>query len=89
MAAIVPSVPVIVRRRVGFVRNWVARGDADSRSLRRRLLAVLRSAHRILGAKRDRLGLGSLGVGGAAGALLAVVGVMTTPQAAFCATCHW
>jgi autotransporter adhesin len=45
-------------------------------------MAALRLAHRALGMKRDRLGLGTLGVGGAVGALLAAIGVMT-PQTAF------
>jgi hypothetical protein len=78
----VPVASVISARRAGFVRNWVANVDAGGRALRRRLMAVLRLAHRTLGARRDRLGLGSLGAGGPVGALLAVMTIMA-PQAAF------
>src|SRR5437899_3234832 len=78
----IPTVSLKRRGRTGFVRSWVASGDAESHSLRRRLLAVLRQAHRALGMKRDRLGLGSLGAGGAVGALLAVMAIMD-PQTAF------
>ncbi|HKU93992.1 MAG TPA: hypothetical protein VJR58_01895, partial [Vineibacter sp.] len=45
----------------GFAGNWVAGAEHGSRSLRRRLMAVLRRAHRVLGMKRDQLGLGTLG----------------------------
>ena len=55
------------RHAVGFAGNWVAGAQHGSRALRRRLLAVLRRAHRVLGLKRDRLGLGTLGVGSAVG----------------------
>jgi len=47
--------------RKEFVRNWVA-GAGDSRSIRRRLMAILRMAHMALGIGRRRLGLGSLGM---------------------------
>ena len=47
----------------GFVGNWIA-GAADSRSVRRRLMAVLRNACRVLGMRRKGLGLGALGSGG-------------------------
>ncbi|MCK4207345.1 hypothetical protein J3U99_21520 [Brucella pituitosa] len=50
--------------RRGFVNNWVA-GSRDTRSLRRRLMAVLRLSSMSLGMGRKRLGLGALGVGGA------------------------
>ncbi|RUW23881.1 calcium-binding protein, partial [Mesorhizobium sp. M1A.F.Ca.IN.020.06.1.1] len=69
------------RASARFAGNWVP-GAADSRSLRRRLMAALRNAHRVLGLKRDRLGHGMLSAGGAAGALVAVAGIMI-PQAAF------
>ncbi|MEI4482924.1 YadA-like family protein [Phyllobacterium sp. CCNWLW183] len=42
-------------------QNWVRSGD---RSHRRRLMAILRLAHRVLGVQRKGLGLGTLGVGG-------------------------
>ncbi|WP_407148556.1 beta strand repeat-containing protein [Bradyrhizobium sp. ORS 86] len=78
--------PVKAQRRAGFVLSWVACGDGDSRSLRRRLLAMLREAHRMLGVKRDRLGLGTLGIGGSAlvtmlGAFAAVVVAASTANA--------
>ncbi|WP_352803218.1 hypothetical protein [Mesorhizobium sp. M0292] len=54
------------RRRIelssSFVGNWIA-GAADSRSVRRRLMAVLRMAHRVLGFGRKNMGLGTLGSG--------------------------
>lgn len=43
-----------------FVNNWV-QGAHECRSLRRRLMAVLRKAYRVLGFGRRYLGLGSLG----------------------------
>ena len=46
-----------------FAHSWVGDGS-DNRSLRRRLMGVLRRAHRVLGVKRDALGLGSLAFGG-------------------------
>ena len=67
-------------RRSNFGGNWINGLDGAGWSQRRRLMAVLRRAHRVLGLKRDRLGLGSLG-GGMAGAVLAV-GIIV-PQAAF------
>ncbi|BCH35348.1 collagen-binding protein [Mesorhizobium sp. L-8-10] len=67
--------------RRGFVGNWVSDGG-DSRSQRRRLIAVLRMAHRVLGMKRSRLGLGTLGAGTAVGALVGGIGIMI-PQTAF------
>ena len=50
----------------GFVGNWIA-GAADSRSVRRPLMAVLRNACRVLGMRRKGLGLGALGSGRIAG----------------------
>lgn len=47
-----------------FVNNWIA-GASDTRSLRRRLMAVLRMSSMAMGPSRKRLGLGSLGVAGA------------------------
>ena len=53
-----------IRRGSGsFTGNWVS-GAAETRSLRRRLMAALRSAHRVLGMRRKNMGLGTLGVGG-------------------------
>ncbi|MDF2811576.1 MAG: hemagglutinin family protein [Microvirga sp.] len=54
-------------RRV-FANDWV-RGGADSPSVRRRLMAVLRRASAQLGLRRRR-GLGMLGIGGALAACL-------------------
>ncbi|WNJ93558.1 YadA-like family protein [Bosea sp. 685] len=59
--------------RGGFTGNWVS-GGGESRSLRRRLMAVLRMAHRVLGVSRKGLGLGSLGVGGALAVPLVALG---------------
>lgn len=42
-------------------QNWIRSGD---RSRRRRLMAILRLAHRVLGVQRKSLGLGMLGVAG-------------------------
>lgn len=47
-----------------FARNWVA-GAADTPSLRRRLMAVLRLSCLSLGMSRKHLGLGALGAGAA------------------------
>src|SRR3954468_23312178 len=48
-------------RRTRFAANWVVGADGASWTQRRRLMAVLRRAHRVLGLKRDQLGLGGLG----------------------------
>ncbi len=48
------------RRR--FAGNWIP-GAVDTPSQRRRLMAVLRMAHRVLGVRRKGLGLGTLGGG--------------------------
>ncbi|MDX8499363.1 YadA-like family protein [Mesorhizobium sp. VK4C] len=61
-----------------FAGNWVS-GAADSRSLRRRLMAALRNAHRVLGVKRNRLGLGMLGGGASLACLVSAALVFTTP----------
>jgi autotransporter adhesin len=45
-------------------QNWIPK-SSNSRSLRRRIMAILRRAHRVLGIDRKRLGLGTLGMGGA------------------------
>ena len=50
-------------RRDSFVANWVG-GAQLSGTQRRRLMAALRIAHRVLGIKRDKLGLGTLGGAG-------------------------
>ncbi|WP_454858314.1 YadA-like family protein [Rhizobium binxianense] len=60
--------------RKEFVRNWVS-GAGDNRSLRRRLMAILRLAHMALGMGRKRLGPGSLGVGGSIAATLQALGI--------------
>ncbi|WP_143271232.1 hypothetical protein [Bradyrhizobium brasilense] len=49
----------IARRSSGFVASWLGCRQAR-RSLRRRLIAVLRRAHQVLGTKRRNLALGSL-----------------------------
>ena len=61
-----------------FAHNWIK--GAQGNSLRRRLFAVLRMAHRALGVNRKNLGLGSLGSGGVS-ALLVAMGVATAPAA--------
>ncbi|RUY38130.1 hypothetical protein EN981_24000 [Mesorhizobium sp. M7A.F.Ca.CA.001.13.2.1] len=61
-----------VRRRTAhFAGQWIAGADHGSRSVRRRLMAVLRMAHRALGMGCKRLGLGTLGVGGSVRSALA------------------
>ena len=60
----------------GFTSNWL-RGEV-SRAGRRRLMAVLRLAHGVLGLNRSRLGLGGLGAGRIA-VLLAAAGVAMAP----------
>ncbi len=61
-----------------FVQNWIAAADA-SRSLRRRLSAILRMSCRSLGMKRGR-GLGMLGIGGTvAGVAIATAMVVALP----------
>lgn len=52
------------RRSVCLAGNWINGENEGGRSLRRRLMAVLRMAHRVLGVRRDRLGCGILGFGG-------------------------
>ncbi|TIV25778.1 MAG: hypothetical protein E5V90_25835, partial [Mesorhizobium sp.] len=65
-----------------FAGNWVS-GAIDSRALRRRLMAALRSAYRVLGMRRRRgMGLGTLGVGGALAVALGAIGVVAFPQSA-------
>ncbi|MFC0207892.1 hypothetical protein ACFFJ2_05700, partial [Chelativorans intermedius] len=61
-----------------FTRNWVC-GAGLHRSLRRRLMAVLRQAHRALGMGRKRLGLGALGVGGAVSVALVALMMEASP----------
>lgn len=46
--------------RGGFSGNWMA-GASESRSLRRRLMAVLRLAHRVLGVRRKKYGARPVG----------------------------
>ena len=60
----------------GFTSNWL-RGEV-SRAARRRLMAVLRRAHAVLGLDRSRLALGGLGAGRIA-VLLAAAGVAMAP----------
>jgi len=62
-----------------FAANWVRGGFGNS--LRRRLFAILRLAHRTLGVGRKNLGLGGLGSTGVS-ALLASIGVITIPSVA-------
>jgi autotransporter adhesin len=72
--------------RRGFVGSWVS-GNADSRSLRRRLMAILRKAHQVLGVSRKGLGLGTLGAGGwlrsagAIGGLVAIIALSLSAPA--------
>ena len=57
------------RRNAELAQNWTPGANGMGWSQRRRLMAVLRRAHRVLGMKRDTLGLGALG-GGSHAALL-------------------
>ncbi|MDW6025961.1 YadA-like family protein [Mesorhizobium sp. BAC0120] len=81
----ISQLTIAQRRPARFAGNWVF-GAADSRPLRRRLMAALRMAHRSLGMKRDRLGLGALGASGVArlGGLIAIgsLGLFTSPAGA-------
>ncbi|RUY98153.1 hypothetical protein EN958_30895, partial [Mesorhizobium sp. M7A.F.Ca.CA.002.15.1.1] len=61
---------LVQHRAAHFAGHWIANGDPRSRSVRRRLMAVLRMAHSVLGMGRKRLGLGTLGVGGMSAAAL-------------------
>src|SRR4051812_4590805 len=51
-------------RRTRFAANWVVGAEGASWSQRRRLMAVLRRAHRVLGVDHKDMGVGSLGFGG-------------------------
>jgi hypothetical protein len=64
-----------------FSANWVS---GDSRSLRRRLMAALRNAHRVLGMRRKGLGLGTLGAGNILAAALGAIAFagIATPASA-------
>ncbi|TIS50537.1 MAG: calcium-binding protein [Mesorhizobium sp.] len=69
----------IRRGSADFIGNWMF-GAADSRSLRRRLMAALRNAHRVLGMRRDRLGHGMLGAGASLACVASAVALaFTTP----------
>ncbi|MGX7874716.1 hypothetical protein ACVDG5_019890 [Mesorhizobium sp. ORM6] len=72
----------VQRRAAHFAGQWIAGADLGSRSVRRRLMAVLRMAHRVLGMRRKGHGLGMLSNGGMLAAAFAVVGIMI-PQTAF------
>src|SRR3954469_16423726 len=85
--------------RTRFAANWVVGAEGASWSQRRRLMAVLRRAHRVLGVDHKDMGVGSLGFGGGVRSVLlasaspasvigGVVGALfavglVTPQAAF------
>ncbi|WP_032907968.1 hypothetical protein, partial [Mesorhizobium sp. LNHC252B00] len=62
-------------RAVNFAGHWIAGAGHGSRSTRRRLMAVLRMAHRVLGLGRKNMGLGTLGVGGSVRSAGAIGGV--------------
>ncbi len=78
----------------GFTNSWIP-GAGNTPSVRRRLFAILRMAHRSMGMSRKRLGIGALGFGGkvrsgAAGIALSVVviaGVPTNANAALVSAC--
>jgi autotransporter adhesin len=55
---------VTPNRRNLFVGNWLGGNGSLTRARRRRLMAILRMAHRVLGIRRKRLGLGALEMGG-------------------------
>jgi autotransporter adhesin len=69
------------KRRARFVGNWLVGTTEESRGLRRRLMACLRLAHRVLGLKRDRLALGVLGRGAIAALILGAFAFATPAQA--------
>ena len=58
---------------VEFAGNWIS-AETYTRSLRRRLMAILRMAYRVLGMRRKGLGLGTLGIGKA---LAVAIGAMS------------
>ncbi|MCZ4072109.1 YadA-like family protein [Agrobacterium sp. LMR679] len=75
------SIPMLSKRpirRPGFIQSWIA-GAANTRSLRRRLMAILRLAHMTLGLGCKRLGLGALGAGAAVA--ISVLGVSVPASA--------
>src|SRR5271170_3889826 len=76
--------PADTRHAGGFAANWLAGNGIATRATRRRVLAILRMAHRALGMDRKRLGLGSLGAAGVA-ALLISIGVGGVAQAQYAA----
>nr|WP_085034458.1 YadA-like family protein [Ensifer aridi] len=62
----IPMQGITARRGLTcFAGNWILGAEKSGRSLRRRLMAVLRMAHLALGVKRNRMGLGALGFGNA------------------------
>ncbi|OWK24218.1 hypothetical protein AJ87_23535 [Rhizobium yanglingense] len=68
--------------RFGFANDRMA-GESGDRSRRRRLMAVLRMAHRVLGFRRKGLGLGTLGAGGGLAAI--AIGLATPAHAQYAA----
>ncbi len=68
-------------RHTGFARNWIGGASEGSWTQRRRLMAVLRRAHRVLGVNRE-VGARLAGRRRHGSARLLAVGIMA-PQAAF------
>jgi hypothetical protein len=66
---------------VEFARNWIS-AETYIRSLRRRLIAILRMAYRVLGMRRKGLGLGALGVGKALAVAVGAMSITVVPQVA-------
>ncbi len=64
-------------------RDAIALSKNAQRGLRRRLYAALRLAHRVLGMRRKRLGLGLLGPGSASGVVALAVGGVCVVTPAF------
>lgn len=62
-------------------QGWIAGCGVGAR--RRRIMAILRMAHRVLGLRRNNLGLGQLGMTGGAAASLAITLVAAQPTASF------
>lgn len=54
------------RHCTSFAGTWLSGAQTIGWTQRRRLMAALRMAHRVLGVNRNKLGLGALGFGGRA-----------------------
>src|SRR5580704_808882 len=66
---------------VEFAGNWIS-AKTYTRSLRRRLMSILRLAYRVLGMRRKGLGLGTLGIGKALAVAIGAMSITAVPQVA-------